>query len=223
MEKHHPNVPHFGLQLKDEAAIASQLLEQVQEDPDALRTVAKKKECHLWKGLHPAKKESTIPMPTTKVESPSSESSDTDYEPPSATSDSSSDSSDGSDSESSETPALSSTPAAESKDPKPEPLSLAQMEAVHEGATGLQGEPMLESLLKYLTAWKQPLSSVPAVQDQPPRQTPVAMLDSTLVMADIPDPSTTPADDLNDMPELEKMSPQKFPFPPKKHCKQEGD
>ena len=63
--------------------------------------------------------------------------------------------------------------------------------------------------------------SVLAVWDWPPSQTPVAQLASALVMADLPDPSTTPADDLSDMPELEKSPPGKFHFPPKKHRKED--
>ena len=44
LDKHHPDILHFGLQLMDKAAMASQLLEQVQEDPDSLRNVTEKQE-----------------------------------------------------------------------------------------------------------------------------------------------------------------------------------
>ena len=46
----------------------------------------------------------------------------------------------------------------------------------------------------------------------------MAQLASALVMSDLP-----PADDddLSDMPELEKTSPRKFPFPPKKRHKED--
>ena len=96
------------------------------------------------------------------------------------------------------------------------------MEAVHEGAMALLGEPTLESLLKYPHAWKQPLSSVLAIRDRPPSQTPVAQLASALVMSDLPNPPAAADDDLSDMPELEKTPPQKFLFPPKK-CRKEDD
>ena len=162
MEKHHPDVPNYGLQLKDEAVLASQLLEQVQEDPDSLKAAAAKEEC-----LHPQS------QPATRDRSSSSESSDSDYMPPK---DSSSDSSNDSSSYSSESSTPDSTAGTHPKDSKSTSalLSLAQMEAVHEGAMGLWGEPTLESLLKYPHAWRQPLSSVLATRDWPPSQTPVA-------------------------------------------------
>ena len=153
MKKHHPDIPHYGLQLKDEAVLVSQLLEQVQEDPDSLKATAAKEERRLWKGLHPQS------QPATRDRSSSSESSDSDYVPPK---DSSSDSSNDSSSDSSKSSTPDSTAGTHPKDSKSTStlLSLAQMEAVHEGATGLQGEPTLESLLKYPHAWRQPLSSV---------------------------------------------------------------
>ena len=156
MEKHHPDIPQYGLQLKDEAAIASQLLEQVQENPDSLKAAAVKQEHRLQKSLHPQ------PQSTTRDRSPSPESSESDYVPLSKANDSSLDSSDDSSSDSSESSTPDSAAETHSKNPKPMPdsLSLAQMEAVHEGAMGLQGEPTLESLLKYPHAWKQPLSLV---------------------------------------------------------------
>ena len=159
MEKHHSDIPKYGLQLKDEAAIASQLLEQVQENPDSLKATTVKQEHRLQKGLHPQ------PQSTTRDRSPSSESSDSEYISSSQANDSSLDSSDDSSSDSSESSTPDSTAENPPKDPKStsDSLSLAQMEAVHEGAAGLRGEPMLESLLKYPHAWKQPLSSVLAV------------------------------------------------------------
>ena len=57
MEKHHWDVPHFGLQLADEGAVASALLAKLEKDPEALKTTAKKQEKRLCKGLHPVKKE----------------------------------------------------------------------------------------------------------------------------------------------------------------------
>ena len=218
MEKHHSDVPQYGLQLKDEAAITSQLLEQVQEDLDSLKVTAAKQEHHLREGLHPR------PQLTTKEKSPSSESSDSDYVPPSQTNDSSLHSSDDSSSNSSESSTADSTAETHPKGPKQtsNSLSLAQMEAVHKAATGLQGEPTLESLLNFPHAWKQPLSSVLAVQDRPPSQTPVAQLASALVMSDFPNPPPVDDNDLSDMPELEKTPPRKFPFPPKKHRKEDN-
>ena len=129
-----------------------------------------------------------------------------------------------SNSRSSESPAPDSTATTKPKDPKSvsKSLSLAQMEAVHDGAMGLQGETMLESLLKYPHAWKQLHSSVLVVQDQPPSQTPVAQLTSALVMANIPDPPLADDNDLSDMPELEKTPLRKFPFPQKKRRKEDN-
>ena len=176
-----------------------------------MKAAAVKEEYHLQKGLHPQSR------PTTRDRSPSSKSSDIDYMSPSKTNDSSSDSSDNSSSDSSESSTSNSTAETHSKDPKPTPdlLSLAQMEAVHEGAMGLWGEPTLESLLKYPHAWKQPLSSVLAVRDQPPSQTFVAQLANALVMSDLPNPPPVNDDDLSDMPELKRCPHGNFRFPPK--------
>lgn len=125
MEKHHPDIPQYSLQLKDEAAITAQLLKQVQEDPDSLKATAAKQERHLWKGLHPQSQS------TTRDKSPSSESCDSDYVPLSQANDSSLDSSDDSSSDSSESSAPDSTAETHPKDPKQmsDSLSLAQMEA----------------------------------------------------------------------------------------------
>ena len=129
--------------------------------------------------------------------------------------DSSLDSSNDSSSDSSESSTPNSPAGTHSKDPKSmsASLSLAQMEAVHEGAMGLWGEPTLESLLTHPHAWKQCLSSVLAVRDQPPSQIPVAQLTSALVMSDLPDLPPADDDGLSDMPELEKMPHGNFHFP----------
>ena len=205
MEKYHKWVPHYRQQVVDESAEAASLLVQLKSDPEALKEEAFKHEKQLRKGLHPIKKEptvtfktaeltpdSTAPQPVPAEES--SDSKDEDYQP--GTEDTSADSSSSTSSESDE----ESAPARES-------LTLDQLQAVCEGATALRGQPTLEALMKYPSAWKHPVPTHTAMRDRPPSATPGAQLASAIVSMDVD----------SDMPELEKTPP--WPFP--KRCKKE--
>ena len=151
MERHHRDVPHFGLQLADEAAVATALLSKLEKDPEALKTTAKKQEKRLRKGLHPVRKESTVPTreplstPSTKPE-----------ESPSDTADSSSDST------------SSDSATSNEEAPEHESLTFDQLQAVHEGATALRGQPTLEALIKHPYVWKQRPPTHLASRDRPP-------------------------------------------------------
>ena len=206
MERHHRDVPHFGLQLADEAAVATALLSKLEKDLEALKTTAKEQEKRLCKGLHPVNKESTVPtrepLSTPSIrpgESPST--GDDDDKPPSGTADSSSDS----------TSSDSSTSDEEA--PERESLTFDQLQAVREGATALCGQPTLEALIKHPYAWKQKPPTHLASRDRPPSETPAAQLAASLVMADVPPESDAPVEepDLSDMPELESTPPRPFP------------
>ena len=221
MEKYHKDVPHYSTQLADESAIATALLSKVKEDPESLQVEARKQEKRLRKGLHPIKKESSmvekgsVPVTPPKPEESSSDSDDADYQPLSSTANSSSDSPSDSSSRSDDADKSESQPRQKiTKTSKPEPeresLTLDQLQAIHEGATALHGQPTLEALMRHPSAWKQPVPTHTAMRDKPPSATPAAQLASAMIMADVP-PESGASVHLLDMPKLEETPPRPFP------------
>ena len=214
MDRYHADVPHYGHEVTNEPELAAALLSQVKADPDALQTQARKQEKRLRKGLHPTKKTPTVTMKeevTSTVPSQpdeSSESDDEDYEPPSDTVDSPSDSTSNSDTD---TDSDHDKGQGQAASHERESLTFEQLQAVREGATTLRGQPTLEALQKYPSAWKWKPSSHMASRDAPPSATPAAQLAASMMMMDVPPSTGDPPGDLDDMPELEETPPPPFP------------
>ena len=182
MKTRHRDAPHYGTALADEAKQAHQLL-----------------------------------SPTLKTEPSSKPRGSGEQQPkvvPVETEDSSSDSS-SSDSEGSRVETEASKKGAQPEmtikpEPSAEPsYTPEQLEYVKEGAHALRGQPTLESLIKYPSAWKQPVPQAVAMRDlavHPPVAQQVA---ASLVMEDILPSADPEVDPLADMPELEKTPPRK--------------
>ena len=144
----------------------------------------------------------------------SSNDDDEDYQPLSGTADSSPDSS----SSSNESDKSSkSAPKAPTVHPKWESLTFEQLQ----GATALCGQPTLEALMKYPSAWKWVPPTHLASRDLPPSTTPAAQLASSMVMMDMPPQTDTPTGEPNDIPDLEETPPP--PFPKKRHKEEDQD
>ena len=212
MEHHHTDLPSYGHALAGEAKKAHELLEQLQEG--ALAPGSQPARCRHRDTSSSSSESTSKPGPKkTKFKQETSSSGQTISSPSRATttSDSSTD---------------SSTPSSGSSDKEDEPkseyhpaplssLSMAQWEAVKEGAYALCAGPSLESLIKYPHAWKQPRSDVIAFRDLRLHPPTAQSLASSLVSSelDLPPPAAIDVDapEFADMPPLEDAPPPQFP------------
>ena len=138
MKTRHRDAPHYGTTLADEAKQAHQLLSSTPKaEPSSKPRKSGKQQLKVVPG---------------ETEDSSSDSSSSDSEAPSVES---------------EAPKEGAQPEVVVKPEPSAELSYTpeQLEFVKEGAHALRGQPTLESLIKYPSAWKHPVPQAVAMRD----------------------------------------------------------